>query len=73
MRAVGYDTAVMVLAGVAMDMPEWFAHRADGTEIADSHRYRMCGNGVVAPVAEWIGRRIVRAVENTERRTITPT
>jgi renalase len=26
-RAVDYDTAVMVLAGVAMDPPEWFAHR----------------------------------------------
>jgi site-specific DNA-cytosine methylase len=25
----------------------------------DSHRYRCCGNGLVAPVAEWIGRRIV--------------
>jgi len=25
----------------------------------DSHRYRCCGNGVVAPVAEWIGRRII--------------
>jgi len=25
----------------------------------DSTRYRCCGNGVVAPVAEWIGRRIV--------------
>ncbi len=25
----------------------------------DSHRYRCCGNGVVAPVAEWIGRRLV--------------
>jgi site-specific DNA-cytosine methylase len=25
----------------------------------DSHRYRCCGNGVVAPVAEWIARRIV--------------
>jgi DNA-cytosine methyltransferase len=24
----------------------------------DSHRYRCCGNGVVAPVAEWIGRRL---------------
>ena len=32
---------------------------ADGTEIADSHRYRMCGNWVVAPVAEWIGHRLV--------------
>jgi len=28
----------------------------------DTHRYRCCGNGVVAPVAEWIGRRI-RLVE----------
>ena len=26
-------------------------------EVADSHRYRACGNRVVAPVAEWIGRR----------------
>ena len=25
----------------------------------DGHRYRCCGNGVVASVAEWIGRRIV--------------
>jgi site-specific DNA-cytosine methylase len=25
----------------------------------DSHRYRCAGNGVVANVAEWIGRRIV--------------
>lgn len=25
----------------------------------DSHRYRCCGNGVVASVAEWIGRRLV--------------
>jgi len=33
----------------------------DGREIADSHRYRACGNGVVTPVAEWIGNRIVEA------------
>lgn len=25
----------------------------------DSHRYRCCGNGVVAPVAEWIGRQLL--------------
>ena len=24
----------------------------------DSHRYRCCGNGVIAPVAEWIGERL---------------
>jgi DNA-cytosine methyltransferase len=28
-------------------------------EVPDSHRYRMCGNGVVSHVAEWIGRRLV--------------
>ncbi len=31
----------------------------------DSHRYRCCGNGVVAPVAEWIGRRIIAVMEAT--------
>ena len=25
----------------------------------DSHRYRCCGNGVVAPVAQWIGERLM--------------
>ena len=29
----------------------------------DSHRYRACGNGVVADVAEWIGVRIAAAVQ----------
>ena len=28
----------------------------------DSHRYRCCGNGVVAPVAEWIGRQLMAAL-----------
>lgn len=35
-------------------------YAADGREIPDSHRYRLCGNGVVAPVAEWLGHRLVR-------------
>ena len=39
---------------------DWTRWDAAGNEIADSHRYRMCGNGVVAPVAEWIGHRLVR-------------
>jgi len=39
---------------------DWTRWDVDGNEIADSHRYRMCGNGVVAPVAEWIGHRLVR-------------
>ena len=29
----------------------------------DSHRYRAIGNGVAAPVAEWIGRRLAAYVE----------
>ena len=35
--------------------------REDGTAYAlsDSARYRLCGNGVGAPVAEWIGRQLV--------------
>jgi DNA (cytosine-5)-methyltransferase 1 len=27
--------------------------------ISDAQRYKMCGNGVVAPVAEWVGTRIL--------------
>jgi site-specific DNA-cytosine methylase len=38
------------------DFTRW---TADGKEIPDSHRYRLCGNGVVAPVGEWIGHRLV--------------
>jgi hypothetical protein len=30
-------------------------------ETADGPRYRMCGNGVGAAVAEWIAERIVEA------------
>jgi len=40
---------------------------ADGREIPDSHRYRMCGNGVIATVAEWLGHRLV-AVDHMMRR-----
>lgn len=31
---------------------------------ADSHRYRLCGNGVIAPFAEWIAHRIDAAEAN---------
>jgi DNA (cytosine-5)-methyltransferase 1 len=44
------------LMGWPDDHTRW---TADGREIADSHRYRMCGNGVVAPVAEWLAHRLV--------------
>ena len=35
----------------------------------DAHRYRCCGNGIVAPVAEWIGRRIVAVDAEWHRAT----
>lgn len=40
----------------------WTRWRDDGSEIPDTHRYRLIGNGVVSTVAEYIGRRLV-AVE----------
>jgi site-specific DNA-cytosine methylase len=40
---------------------DWTRYAADGSEVADSSRYRMCGNGVASPVAEWLGRCIVAA------------
>ena len=32
--------------------------RADGTELSDSKRYKMCGNGIAAPVAQWLAERL---------------
>lgn len=43
------------LMGWPDDHTRW---AADGREIADNTRYRMCGNGVAAPVAEWVARRL---------------
>jgi len=46
---------------------QWTAEGVDerGRRYAlkDTPRYRLCGNGVGAPVAEWIGRRLVEAVQ----------
>lgn len=39
---------------------DWTLYDASGKEISDSARYRMLGNAVAAPVAEWIGRRIMK-------------
>jgi DNA (cytosine-5)-methyltransferase 1 len=39
------------LMGWPDDHTRW---SADGKEIADSSRYRMCGNGVAAPVAKYV-------------------
>jgi site-specific DNA-cytosine methylase len=35
-----------------------------GKELSDSARYKMCGNGVSAPVAQWIGENIAKALKN---------
>lgn len=48
------------LQGFSDDHTRW---GADGKEISDSARYRMLGNAVSVPAAEWIGRRIMAAVE----------
>jgi len=36
-------------------------------QMADTHRYRMCGNGVVANVAEWFGSKYVLAKKEAEQ------
>lgn len=43
------------LMGWPDDHTRW---RADGKENSDTNRYKMCGNGVVAPVSAWIARRL---------------
>jgi hypothetical protein len=43
------------LMGWPDDHTRW---KDDGTEQADSHRYKQCGNGVASPVAKWIGKQI---------------
>jgi DNA (cytosine-5)-methyltransferase 1 len=39
----------------------WTAPR--GVNAPDSRRYAACGDGVVAPVAEWIGRRLAAELD----------
>lgn len=41
-------------------------YRADGKTNSDSTRYKMCGNGVASPVAEWIGRYIKQAQDRMD-------
>ena len=33
-------------------------YRKDGSEVSDTQRYKMLGNGVVSPVAKWIAEQI---------------
>jgi hypothetical protein len=45
------------LQGWSVDHTRW---KADGTEMADSNRYKMIGNGVATPVAKWIAQHIAK-------------
>ncbi len=57
------------LQGFPDDWTAWGVdERGQRVEIADSHRYRMCGNAVCVPVVEWLARRIVVAAAATRRR-----
>lgn len=38
----------------------------DGSVIADSHRYRMCGNAITSSVARWVCEQINRAERQTD-------
>lgn len=38
---------------------DWTRYAADGSEIADTQRFKMCGNGVASPVAQWIGEHLM--------------
>ena len=40
---------------------DWTRYYHDGTEVADSPRYRMMGNAVTVNVSEWIGKQIMQA------------
>jgi len=42
---------------------DWTAHDHNGRPIADTHRYRMCGNAVTVNVIEWIASRVRVATE----------
>ena len=69
-RGDGADNLMSTSAGVRrltplecerlMGWPDgWTRWTSDGREISDSHRYRLCGNGVVSTVAEWLGHRLM--------------
>jgi len=47
------------LMGWSDDHTRW---GADGTEQADTHRYKQCGNGVASPVAQWVAEQISNLV-----------
>lgn len=43
----------------------WTRWGSDGSELADTPRYQMVGDGAAVPVLEWIGRRLRPAMESS--------
>lgn len=41
----------------------------DGNVISDSARYKMIGNGIVSPVAQWVCTNIIKALEEEKHET----
>ena len=41
-------------------------YKADDSEQADTHRYKQCGNGVASPVAEWVGKQLMKLQTSLE-------
>ena len=42
---------------------DWTRYGDSGRELSDSARYRLIGNAVSVPVAEWIGRRLMESID----------
>jgi site-specific DNA-cytosine methylase len=50
-----------------MGWPENHTKFGAGDElIADTQRYKMCGNGVASPVAEWVGRVLITTLGDSK-------
>jgi DNA (cytosine-5)-methyltransferase 1 len=43
-----------------MGWPDFHTAIGANGDISDTQRYRMCGNGVASPVAEWVAKQLVR-------------
>jgi DNA (cytosine-5)-methyltransferase 1 len=44
-----------------MGWPDGHTSESTNGTVSDTQRYKMCGNGVASPVAQWIGEHIARA------------
>ncbi len=48
-----------------MGLPDgWTRYRANGKELADGPRYRLCGNGIVVSKVERIAKRLAAQVNH---------